>query len=169
MSEKEEPTLVVSNNALASVAAALSQDPRVRTEAEQEYDKAFENSVLKPEGHTEKPLSPDFKGKRAYTLTTIASSVRYGGTRTVMILETFDEAVEAISGDRGEFWWEYSYGFAVIESFAMGYAYGGFHRDQYWFRYDKGERHEDGRFHDGKYVAIETPPEFEHVGQFAVG
>lgn len=161
-------SIEVSKHAVSSVAAALSQDPSVRSDGEKTYDEALAATVLKPGGHVRTPTTESAGSPCGFTVTTIASSARFGGTRTVVIADSFEEAVKALT-ESGGYFWEHSYMLAVVESFLMNQAYGGFVRERYWFRFETGERDEAGRFADGRYVAIEEPPGFERVGEFGVG
>lgn len=157
----------MSNNAVDSVMAALSA-PREETPEEKAYDAAEENAVVIPGGHVEKPNEyPD--AVRLYSVTTIAASRRYGGTRTVMICDSFDRAHEGLTKG-AYFWWEHSYAFAVIEAIYANTPYGGHNpRDQYWFRFNWDKSAPPGEYPDGRYEAIEKPAHFEHHGEFAVG
>lgn len=157
----------MSNNAVDSVMAALSA-PREETPEEKAYDAAEENAVVIPGGHVEKPsVYPN--AVRLYSLTTIAASRRYGGTRTVMICDSFERACEALA--KGPmFWWEHSYAFAVIEVIYANNPYGGMcDRDQYWFRFNWDKSAPPGEYPDARYEAIEKPTHFERFGEFAVG
>lgn len=169
MSDDDKPNVVISNSALSSVAAALSQDPRVVTKAEAAYDAAEAAAVVKPYGHVEAP-EPETKpgGKRMYSVTTIAASARYGGTRTVMICDSF-ELARTIVETGGRQLWEHSYAFAVIESFYANRLYGGMYdRDQYWYRFTWDKSAPPGEYPNAHYQAIEKP-EGMRAGEFAVG
>lgn len=163
----DEPKLHVSSSAIASVVAALSDDKTV-SDAERGYHEAEERAVIKPGGHVE---MPDESGrKRLYSVTTIAAAAKYGGTRTVMICDSFERARDALTKN-AMYWWEHSYAFAVIESFYLNAAYGGFgfQRQQYWYVFAWDRSAPPGEYPDARYEAIEKPAFFEYHGEFAVG
>lgn len=129
-----------------------------RTEEEQRYDKIVAACALKPAGH----VSPMDAIDRIYTVTTVASSPRYGGTRTVAVCTTFSRAREIVETNEGDIW-EYSYKLAIIEVARADCLYGGVGFadseegvTQFWYRWE-GER--DG----GAYQPIEIPEDYRGI------
>lgn len=144
----------ISDNAIASAAAALTQGPKIRTDDETRYDLAYRESRLKPEGHLQKDLPDSYPPVlRLYTVTTIASSPRYGGTRTPIVCTSFEGAKRVVEENEGDIY-EYSYMFAVIEAVVADRLYGTELDELYWYKW---VRNDNG----GQYQAIETPPGYE--------
>jgi hypothetical protein len=148
---------VLSVSAVSSIAAALASDPGTRTEAEGRYDEVVRTVVLKPGGHTVARW-PELHGPeqpRLYTVTTIASSARYGGTRTPVICSSFERAHDMVTRNEGELW-EYSYMLAVIEAIVPDRLYCNL-EEQYWYVWRDG------------YVPIEVPEKYRQVCGFGIG
>lgn len=142
-----EPTVSWSDNAISSVAASLANRGKGRSEEEKAYDELLKTCVLKPEGHTRSSLDQGY----IFTVTTIAPSQRYGGTRTPMVCSSFDVAREYIENNIGDLY-EYSYSLAVIEIIVVDHLYNGDIKDSYWYKWiDKIG-----------YQAIETPESFKN-------
>jgi len=148
-----DETVVWSASALKSMRAAIADPPRERTEDEKEYIKAVRSAVLR-EDHVEAPPTEEFLrlgGKRLYAVTTIASSERYGGKRTVIVCSTFARAKEIVETNEADIA-EMAYFFAVIEAVAADWLY--YYLDEkYWYVWD-------GSWKDGKYRPIEKPEMF---------
>jgi hypothetical protein len=160
-----DDNVIVNDSAISSVMAALANKSPERTASETEYDRRIGACVIKPEGHTQKPLPKELAcryraDKRLYTVTTIASSARYGGKRTPVICDSFDAAQEIVLKNMGDIW-EYSYMFVVIEARVANHIYGGINDEHYWYVW-VGDQ-------DGGYQAIETPPEYANTCGFGIG
>lgn len=124
--------------------------------SEKECDESFAACVYRATPHVQKISK--HSASRMYTVTTIASSERYGGTRTPVICRTFERAVEIIEFNEGDIW-ECSYMLAVIEAVVPDELYG-FCDEQYWYKWD---------LQAGKYKPIECPPGREHIVGYAIG
>lgn len=152
-------------SAIESVAAVLaSPKPHERSEQEKAYDAIVKSVIVKKGRHRQlKPSAQIVKhgGVRLYTITTIASSVRYGGTRTVVVCSTFRRAKEIVETNEGDIY-EYSYRLAVIEATVADWLYGGFTNEQYWYVWE-------GTSEDGSYVPIERPKAYENISNFGIG
>jgi hypothetical protein len=160
----------MSANMEASV-EAMTKDER-REAAEARYRAMVKACTRKPGGHVQQPAPADFVaqgGKRLYTVTTIAASIAYGGTRTVVVCDSFERAKEIVETNEGDIW-ESSYMLAVIEPVACNWLYHYFVTsdgvERYWYRWSSKDR-ETGR--PGGYEAIETPPGYEQVVGFGIG
>lgn len=153
--------VVTSANAEESVAAVLTKDPR-RDEAEARYRATVKACKPKPEGHIQRRAEEEFVrqgGVRLYTVTTIAASAAYGGTRTVVVCDSFDRAREIVEKNEGDIW-ESSYMLAVIEPVAVNWLYHYFEGEVYWYRYDVEKE---------RYEVVEIPPGYENIVGFGVG
>jgi hypothetical protein len=85
--------------------------------------------------------SPDHTQKqgpdgRLYTVTTIAKSESYGGTRTVVVCDSFERSVEIVTTNEGDIY-ENSYELAVIEAILPNVLYD-YQEEEYWYRWDDG-------------------------------
>lgn len=149
---------IISSNAVSSVQAALANPSKERTPDEAAYDEVLRSCVLKPEGHVQKPSLATFT--RLYTVTTIASSARFGGTRTVVVCDSFDAARKIVEENHGDIW-ENSYMLAVIEGVAANRLYT-YLDETYWYRWQ-------GSRENGGYHAIETPEAYKNRYGFGVG
>jgi hypothetical protein len=149
----------VSGNALASVSAVLASGGlHKRSDAEKAYDEVIRGVKLKRKGHVQKPAVVGVV--RLYTVTTIASSARYGGTRTVAVCTSFERAREMVEENVGDIF-ELSYRLAVIEGLIADHLYGGLDHEQYWYVW-KGDQ-------DGSYKPIEVPAAYENVVGIGIG
>lgn len=148
----------ISNAAINSVAAIVRGDLEINPA----YAAALK-LAKRIERHIEKPLPVGSTTRCAYTLTTIASAERYGGTRTVAIFDEFAAAEAHVLGNWGDLF-ECSYDFAVIEALALNELYAGLdlYRSQYWYMWQ-------GDYPSGAYAPIEKPEPFADLGEFAVG
>lgn len=149
----------VSQAAVAGVVATLSAPSKERTEAEKEYDAIVASCVRRPGGHEQKSAPPDTK--RLYTVTTIAASARFGGTRTPVICDSFDEACDIVESNAGDIF-ETTYKLVVVEAIVPNALYGGDLDERYWWKWE-------GSHADGGYVAIEAPEALADRTGFAVG
>lgn len=151
----------VSNNAVASVSAALGLTSNPRLYTDEEYEHSLAN--LAPKEHS------DTREGYWFTVTTIAPSAGHGGQRTVGIFESFEKALQFVKGNPG--WlWEFSYMYLCIESVLPNACYGGMGRKDrkaYWYVF-KQEKEGDS---DGEYLAIPTPSSdnFKYLNSFAIG
>jgi len=163
--------LKMSGNAVGSVAAVLADGPgpHKRTEGEKAYDEVVDGVRLKPDGHVQKPEPPEGPlGRprivRLYSVTTLASSERYGGKRTVAVCTSFERAKQMVEENEGDIF-ELSYCLAVIEGIAADCLYGGtpwaLENEQYWYVW-KGDQ-------DGSYRAIEVPAAYENCINIGIG
>jgi hypothetical protein len=147
--------VVISSSVLKSVAAALSAPTRERTEQEKAYDEVVRSVIIK-DGHrqAERPKEmAEHGGQRLYMVTTIASSDRYGGTRTPVICTSFERAKEIVETNEGDIF-ECSYMLVVIEAVVADWLYGGHLNEQYWYVWK-------GDVETGNYCPIERPKAFE--------
>jgi len=149
-----EPKIVISNNAISSVAASLANRGKGRSEEEKAYDELLKTCVPKPEGHIRSTNDIGY----LFTVTTIASSQRYGGTRTPIICSSFDRAKEYVENNYGDLF-ECSYALAVIEVVVVDHLYNGDIPDKYWYKWSKS--FDSDSDDDGYYQAIETPEAFK--------
>lgn len=133
-----EPKFVISNNAISSVAASLASICKRCSEEEKAYDELLKTCVLKPHGHSRSSLDAGL----VFTITTIASSQRYGGNRTPIVCSSFSTAREYVENNIGDLF----YSLVVIEVIALDHLYNGDIKDSYWYQWV-----------DGSYKAIETP------------
>jgi hypothetical protein len=170
MSDKSEgPKAVMSAAALQSVDAALGAPTRARTDAEKRFDEIVLSAKRKPEGHTQKPISEahqkhlkdakGMEGQRLYTVTTMASSARYGGTRTVAVCSTFEHAKEMVEENQGDIF-ELSYEFAIIEAVAVDWLYY-ILNESYWYVWEGDQT--------GAYKPIEVPEAYANTVCFGIG
>lgn len=143
--------LKLSYCAAKSAEAVLS----VKTFDSSEYRSAVAH-VSPVDRHTCEP-----KAGRIYTVSTVAESPSYGGTRTVAACGTFAKAEEIILGNYGDLF-ETTYLFAVIEEVELDLLYGGFEHRQWWYSWL-------GDYQTGVYRPIKTPAEYEYVSGFGVG
>ena len=141
----------LSHCAVTSTEAVLSGE----TFENSEYQSAIDH-VTPVERHVCQP-----KAGRIYTVSTIAESPSYGGTRTVAACGSFAQAEEIILGNYGDIF-ETSYGFAVIEEVELDLLYGGFDHQQWWYAWL-------GDAQTGGYRPIKTPAEYEHISGFGIG
>jgi hypothetical protein len=156
----------MSANMEASVEAMGTKDER-REAAEARYRAMVKACTRKPGGHVQQPPPADFVaqgGKRLYTVTTIAASIAYGGTRTVVVCDSFERAKEIVETNEGDIW-ESSYMLAVIEPVAVNWLYHYFD-ERYWYRWSSKN---SSTARPGAYEAIETPPGYEEVTGFGIG
>jgi len=133
---------------MASIAASLANRGKGRSEEEKAYDELLKTCVLKSCGHSRLSLDDGL----VFTITTIASSQRYGGTRTPIICSSFERAKEYVENNYGDLF-ECSYSLAVIEVIALDHLYNGDIKDSYWYKW----------IDDDGYRAIETPEAYKDV------
>lgn len=119
--------------AIASVQASLASPSRERTDQEKVYDELVASCVYKAE-HVQTPETPENKG-RLYTVTMLAASPRFGGTRTPVICDSFERAVGIVKTNEGDIW-ETTYQLVVVEGILPNMLYGGDLNERYWFRWD---------------------------------
>ena len=147
-----DETVVFSASALKSMRAAMTEPSREPTADEKARD-AVRSAVLCGE-HVQAPPTEEFVrhgGTRLYAVTTIASSERFGGKRTVTVCSTFARAKEIVETNEADIA-EMAYFFAVIEAIAADWLY--YYLDeQYWYVWD-------GSWKDGRYRPIEKPEMF---------
>lgn len=134
---------------------------RERTPREQEYDARVAACVLKPAGHVQQPMPEGITGNRLYTVTTLAASDRYGGTRTPVICDSFEVAKELVEENAGDIF-EMSYRLAVIEAVLPNRLYNIGLDERYWYKWV-------GDYETGSYQAIDVPPGYENVMGFGIG
>lgn len=147
--------VVLSASAEESIAAAGG--PRERTDAEKAYDEIVKSVVLKG-AHVPAELEAR---RRLYTVTTIASSARYGGTRTPVVCTTFERARAIVEKNEGDIF-EFSYKLVVIEAVIADELYGGTLDEQYWYVWR-------GYGRTGRYEPIERPKAYEGTVGFGIG
>lgn len=163
--EDEEEGALLSQNALASIAAALAgagDGGPERSEREKEYD-AIVASVVFKDGHEQKPARAIFSGSgftRLYTVTTIAASERFGGTRTVVVCRTFGRAKEIVEENVGDIF-ERTYRLVVIEAVAADRLYD-FLDEDYWYAWE-------GDYETGRYRPIDKPEAYRNIFGFGIG
>ncbi len=171
MSDKNEgPEVVMSAASLESTAAALAAPTNGRTDAEKRFDEIVMSAKRKPDGHTQKPVSEKhqehlkgakgMEGQRLYTVTTMAASARYGGTRTVAVCSTFEHAKEMVEKNQGDIN-ETSYDFAIIEAVAVDWLYY-ILNESYWYVWE-------GDHETGGYQPIEIPEAYASMCCFGIG
>jgi hypothetical protein len=160
---EERRKVAFNAKAIASMKAVVEHMGRERSEKEKEREKQFdamvEACVFKSGEHVQLPATQeviDRGGVRLYTVTTIASSERFGGTRTVTVCDKFEQAKEIIENNHGDIY-ECSYSLAVIDTFVAGWLYH-YLDEQYWYRW---VRDADGVY--GSYKAIERPVEYYNI------
>jgi len=129
------------------------------------FDLAVRDAIVKPQGHVQYPLPKGFEGQRYYSVTTIARNASFGGTRTVVICDSFEAAKEIVEKNRGDIF-ETSYMLAVIEAIAINRLYFYFTTEngseQYWYRWA-------GDYMRGKYEPIEVPKPYAMIVGWGVG
>jgi hypothetical protein len=133
-----------------------------RTDEEKEFLEMVK--ACRPlEKHVQRTDRPDFgadEGPRLYTVTTIAPSNRFGGTRTPVICNNFERAREIVEENEGDIW-ECSYYLAVIEAVIPNYLYGSSYiHERYWYRYNTDTE---------RYEPIEMPERYENIYGFGIG
>ena len=143
-----------SQNAQMSVSAVLGLP-----EVDAYSDEMLGACVVKPDGH-EKPPKEFPPKDRLWSITTIARSAKYGGTRTVCVCDSFGRAKEIVETNEGDIW-ECSYMLVVIEEFDANSLYGGLGTQvSYWYRWNIDAK---------SYEAIETPEVYEHIVGWGIG
>lgn len=145
----------------AAHAAVEAKRKKVRSSQEKHYDKMLRDCVEIPGGHTQKESE---EKKRLYTVTTIASSPTYGGTRTPVICDDWKRANQIVLSNACDIW-EYSYMIVVIEAVLPNQLYGGFLREQYWYKWFGPKKN----MASGGYRAIETPKDYQNTCGFGIG
>lgn len=158
----EAGLLTMARSALNSVEAVLGgPPPGQQTAAEREYD-AVVASVTGRAAHEQAPAPRWLEEQgiaRLYTVTTIAASARYGGTRTPVVCSSWERAREIVEANEGDIW-ESSYMLAVIEAVAADCLYGGGLDERYWYAWDLGE---------GRYRPVEPPAAYAGQCGFGIG
>jgi hypothetical protein len=140
------------------IPASTTEDSRIKQEAQ--YDEILSLCVQKPSGHQVEQTST----RTWYTVTTLAASELYGGTRTVAIFDGFAEANDFVLANTGDIW-ETSYMLCVIEATIPNSLYGrsgpGAERPAYWYMWC-GED-------DGGYVPIHAPAVYCDLHGWGIG
>lgn len=158
--------LVMNAAATTSLEAAKADpDINVPTAREKEYYEVVKSVVLKPEGHKKMDPPPKPELPRLYTVTTIACSARFGGTRTPVICSTFEKAAEMVENNDGDLY-ECSYRLVVIEAVVPDHLYTTLH-EQYWYVWVYN--HKDSVNSEGSYKAIETPEVYKNIVGWGIG
>jgi len=145
------PNLKMAHSALAGVAAVLDKTP---AKENPEYDEILNNLKF----IAEHPRMEDERGC-LFTVTTIARSDRYGGTRTPAICMTFDRAHEIVDTNEGDIW-EYSYMLCVVEAVIPDRLYGSTGAPQFWYAWDESAE---------KYRPIEVPEPYKNRFGYGIG
>lgn len=151
--------------ALESLAASRTEPSEKEKEQSRAYKEIVCSVVLKDEDHVQEELPEAVRkhdGRRFYTVTTIASSARYGGTRTVVVCSTFERAKEIVESNEGDIF-EMSYYLVVIEAVVADWLYVAID-EQYWYVWEPGENGKDGR-----YLPIERPAAYVGTCGFGIG
>lgn len=134
----------------------------IEEEKESRYDQAIRTCVRKS-AHEQLPLPEGFEangGKRLYSITTIARNNVYGGTRTVVVCDSFERARRIVEHNQGDIW-EYSYMLCVIEAVACNWLYNTSLMDErYWYVWALDEN---------KYVPIEAPEVYNGIVNWGIG
>lgn len=141
---------------MALLSLVILDQERVREENEARYEEAVRTAVpkLKHVAVTNKP--------RIYTVTSIARNDSYGGTRTPVACNSFEEACKYVESNAMDLW-EHSYMLVVIEAnvpnhpYGIGLDAGG---EEYWYRWNLDA---------SKYEPIERPKVYEGVRCFGIG
>jgi hypothetical protein len=120
-------------------------------------EQSFDTIIASVE-RCDRHIEPMCDEKMLWSVTTIARSAEYGGTRCVAICLSFDRAVEMVETNEGDIW-EASYQLAVIEGVVPDRLYPTTEL-QFWFVWDiKLE----------KYVPIRVPRAYESILGFGLG
>jgi hypothetical protein len=144
----------ISTSTASSVKAALAAPSKERTAQEKAYDALLEKCVY-IESHVQKPADK----ARLYTVTTLASSPRFGGDRTPVVCDSFEIAKGIVERNDGDIW-EASYDLVVIEAVLPNILYGCVIGEQYWYKWD----------HDAEaYRPIQCPPGKENIIGYGIG
>lgn len=148
---------------MSSVMAAMQQ----KTEQEEAEIKAFNKMAMAAKPltgqHRQRPIPKSMRkyirtDNRLYTVTTIAASARYGGTRTPGIFTTFQKAIDCVLNNYVDIY-ECSYRLACVEAVVPNGLYSLLF-EQYWFRWV-------GTPDAGRYVPIRKPKNMSNG--FAIG
>lgn len=133
-----------------------------RNKQEAQYDEILSSCAKKPSGHQVKRTST----RTWYTVTTLAASELYGGTRTVAIFDGFAKANEFVLANTGDIW-ETTYMLCVIEATVPNSLYGqswaGAERQRpaYWYRWYGND--------DGSYLPIHAPAVYCDLHGWGIG
>lgn len=149
--------MVASANASNSVAAVLSK--KDDSEEVAAFDKMVRGCRPIPRHRQKRPLKRHQGATRLFTLTTLAASDRYGGTRCVAVYDNFKFAQRCVLKNCGDIW-ETTYDLAVIEVIHANSLYGGFTNEQYWYRWNRRKK---------GYEPIERPDRYKQTVGFGVG
>ena len=122
------------------------------SEEESSYD-TIVSSVERCERHTK----PECEEGMLWSVTTIARSPLYGGTRCVAVCRSFERAVEIVETNEGDIW-ETTYKLAVIEGVEPDRLYPTSSDLQFWFVWNRESR---------TYVPIRVPAAYEFT--FGIG
>ncbi len=125
-----------------------------RSEEERRYDEIIASCKFLSGKHQKKPS----KEKFLYSVTTIAASQKFGGTRTPVICNSFRAAKKIVENNIGDIW-EHSYMLCVIESVQPNVLYGS-GQEKYWYKFDKNTN---------KYLAIEEPEFYSRTVGWCIG
>jgi hypothetical protein len=107
---------------------------------------------------------------KLYTVTTIRETPAIGrtgkeymktDTRCVGVFSSLEKAKEIVEENIGDVF-EYCYTWAVIEIIAVDYLYGGFDREEYWYKWQ-------GDGETGTYISIEKPEDWKNVVNWGIG
>jgi hypothetical protein len=159
--------VLLSNSAIEATIAVMARPETDQEKAKSDrYRDIVKSAVLKHGGHQQTAAPDDVlkaNALRLYTVTTVASSPRYGGTRTVVVCSSFERAKEIVEKNLGDIY-ECSYQLAVIEGTIADWLYYPLD-EQYWFVWQADEK--DSRV--GAYYAIERPEAYEGCINFGIG
>lgn len=146
-------------------------EPNARTPKEEEYDAIVKACVRKRTPHRQKRPNANvvkYKGTRLYTVTTIAASDRFGGTRTVAVCATLKRAKTIVEKNMGDIY-ECSYMLVVIEAVVADWLYGGTLLENYWYKWYGPGGMKKGGGYKGSYKPIEIPEAYKNVFGFGIG
>lgn len=122
----------------------------------EEFKAVVASCVLKPGGH----FQEDGPTNRLYTITTIAATESQGGTRCVVVCDSFDRAREIVETNEGDIF-ETTYRLAVIEVVLPNHLYH-YTSERYWYRWE-------GPYPEGRYLAVSCPEAYENAIGFGIG
>jgi hypothetical protein len=141
----------------ATVMKGLSEmrdPPKEEEEGEESYD-----SIVAGVERCERHIEPKCDEEMLWSVTTIARSAMYGGTRCVAVCLSFDRAMQIVESNEGDIW-ETTYQLAVIEGVYPDQLYPTTPELQFWFVWDRKSR---------SYVPIRVPTAYESTYGFGLG
>jgi hypothetical protein len=151
---------LVSVNTIASASAVVKQGKHEGTTEEKNIYYTVVKNVVFRGPHRQRKLPRHFKGRRLYTVTTIASSAACGGTRTVAVCGSFQRARTIVENNEGDIF-EHSYALVVIEGIIQDRLYPQFTLPEvYWYRWDNTK---------DQYRPIRIPPYYDGMCGFGIG